>query len=87
MSLVMHAAGGGHMMILKLLVSRGGLLDSSHLFNGQTALHYAAKGNHKEIVEWLLEQGADPRCVNSSQQLPRDLTTDADIEQIRRTFK
>ncbi len=31
---------------------------------GCTALHYAAEGENRELVEWLLEKGADVGAVN-----------------------
>ena len=66
MTLTMHAAIAGHMKILKLLVARGSLVNYSHPLTRQTALHYAAMANQRTVVEWLLEQGADPKSVNTS---------------------
>jgi len=32
--------------------------------DGDTALHNAARGGHLDVVQYLLQQGADPSVVN-----------------------
>ena len=45
----------------------------------RTALHWASKRNHVEIVKHLLESGALPSITNHTGQLPANLTTSQDI--------
>lgn len=33
-------------------------------FSGRTPLHFAALHDHTEAIEFLLDHGADPRCVD-----------------------
>ena len=39
---------------------------------GQTPLHYAARANNAEIVELLLDKGADPSIMNDEGVTPAD---------------
>jgi len=52
-----------------------GFLDSGTDVNersgrGQTALHWAAGGTHPEMIDWLLERGADPRVIDNEGESP-----------------
>lgn len=38
--------------------------------DGDTPLHNAARGNHAEVVQFLLSLGADPRARNSEGHTP-----------------
>ncbi|XP_014225672.1 ankyrin-1-like [Trichogramma pretiosum] len=44
-------------------VDRPVLVDARNDF-GETPLHLAAKGGHRDLVRWLLRKGADPNAVN-----------------------
>lgn len=52
-----YAAGYGQREIVKFLLDRGVNVDGHH-GDGQTALFYATRGNHVEVVRLLLEHGA-----------------------------
>jgi ankyrin repeat protein len=72
------AAQRGKLGMVRLLVEAGGNVngmldpnDPSTLYFGSrseprgTALHYAAEGGFKDIVEYLLDHGADPKKLNT----------------------
>jgi len=44
--------------------------------DGEECLHLAARGEHHEIVAYLLENGADARAKNSEGQTPADVCDD-----------
>jgi len=57
------AAGRGNLQTVRLLVEAG--IDVNCLGDlGNTPLHYARKGNHQQIVEFLINQGARPELIN-----------------------
>ncbi|XP_055684752.1 26S proteasome non-ATPase regulatory subunit 10-like [Lutzomyia longipalpis] len=49
---------GGHLNVLKLLVSKGANIADKN-WHGHTSLQYACSKGHRDIVEYLLELGAD----------------------------
>ncbi len=51
-------------------------------YDGRTALHLAAKGSHKEMVEALLDHGADPQCRDRWGDLAIHDAEDQDIKDI-----
>jgi hypothetical protein len=51
------AAEHGQLGVVKLLVQMGANINAT-AFWGRTALHYAARGGHEEMVAFLLEKGA-----------------------------
>ncbi len=53
----MHAAIGGHLEIVRLLVKRGANVAVKD-WSGKTALREAEDRGHKEIVEFLKAHGA-----------------------------
>uniref|UniRef100_A0A914WD20 Ankyrin repeat domain-containing protein n=1 Tax=Plectus sambesii TaxID=2011161 RepID=A0A914WD20_9BILA len=53
-----------------------------HKINGWTALHWAAKRGHMEIVRLLLAAGFDPSQRNADGKRPIDLTMSPDIENL-----
>ena len=57
--LLMAASHGGNVDIARLLIKRGADVRAEHL-NGRTALGNAAMGGHVELVELLLDSGANP---------------------------
>ncbi|XP_014470680.1 PREDICTED: L-asparaginase-like [Dinoponera quadriceps] len=42
-------------------------------FSGQTPLHFAILHRRTKIIKYLLEYGADPRCIDMLGQTPADL--------------
>ena len=58
------AAASGHLDVVKLFINKGAFVDLQDK-DGDTALHYAVKGGHLEIVSELLALGAS--------QLPNNL--------------
>jgi ankyrin repeat protein len=63
--LLLEAAYGGHVGLVRLLVERGAGLETSDMF-GNTPLRVAAAGGHEELVSILLHSGAD--ITRSSEQ-------------------
>ncbi len=51
-------------------------------FEGSTALHYAVLGDQKEMVEVLMEAGADPNVKNKMGHLPRDYARGEELRTI-----
>lgn len=73
MTPLMYAAGFGHLNIVQLLCRlthrSGGPICKVNLQDlkyGMTALHQAAANDHPEVVEYLLEQGANPNLKDKS---------------------
>ena len=52
------------------------------MVNGWTALHWPAKRNHKQVVSFLLQNGANPSIQSFKNELPRDVTQSEEIKQI-----
>ena len=53
---------------------RGVKVNSQHDINGWTALHWAAKRNHLNIVNKLLNHGADKSIKTNKGEVPASLT-------------
>eukprot|EP00887_Chlorella_sp_A99_P001103 scaffold14.g1103.t1 len=49
---------------------------------GATALHIAAHGNHRELVQLLLHRKADPAAQNKREQTAADLAADPGLKQL-----
>jgi ankyrin repeat protein len=72
---LMLAAWDGAAACVKLLFARGGdtlELDVQSSQAGKTALHLAALKNHPEIIQLLLQAGADPTIRNNNGYTPLD---------------
>ena len=73
LSPLMYAAGEGHVSIVKALLSKKadtGLSLHGGPFGGYTALHFAALTGRIEIVQLLLDAGADPEARNQAGKTP-----------------
>lgn len=57
--LLHHAAGGGHIACVELLLARGFDVGRRDRFDHATALHWAAGEGHLAVVERLIAAGAD----------------------------
>ncbi|KAH3860699.1 ankyrin repeat domain-containing protein 40-like [Dreissena polymorpha] len=57
-------------------------VNSKNNINGWTALHWACKRNHVNVVKYLLDHGADKDVQNTSKELPAQLTNTAEIRHI-----
>lgn len=60
-----NACYKGRHDVAKLLIERGGDVNSQKHVHGYTSLMFAALGGHVRVVSLLLEQGADPSVRNS----------------------
>ena len=58
-TLLMLAAGGGHVPIVELLVKRGADIDAEHQEHGFTALHCACLSNLPDCAAVLVRSGCD----------------------------
>ncbi len=66
LSVLYHAVVGGQVAVAELLLAHGAPLDA-----GSTpALHGAVTANRLEMIEWLLERGADVNVPNREGQTP-----------------
>ena len=58
------AAAHGHLETVRALSKAGGVLDG-------TTLHHAAAGGHKDVVQYLLQEGVEDSCIfNSPSSVP-----------------
>ncbi|MBI5092927.1 MAG: ankyrin repeat domain-containing protein [Candidatus Hydrogenedentes bacterium] len=53
---------------------------------GQTPLHLAAAGGHRDLVDFLLEYGANPRATNDNSDTPSDIAQLAGHRDIMKTL-
>ena len=67
--------------VLKCIES-GAVINSRNKVNGWTALHWAAKRDHDNIVLILLKHGANPKIENNKGECPIDLTSREDIKRL-----
>jgi len=86
MGLIHWAADRGNLAMLKCLVKD--LMANVDLKDrdGQTALHYAASCGHVDVVNFLLDNGADPNVADVDGMLPIDVAAGSEIvESLNRT--
>ncbi len=67
------AAFNGDLDHIKLLVEQGVININERDDKGSTCAHKAAAQGHINVLQWLIENGADLKLVNSSGEKPRDL--------------
>jgi len=75
-----EAACFGDIEGVKELISRGVNTNSQHDINGWTALHWAAKRNHLNIVNLLCNHGADKSVPTNKGEMASDLTSEGVIK-------
>ncbi len=64
------AVDGDRLEVVRLLLQRGANPNVRAEFNGQVALHFAAKKGNLAVVNLLLEKGAEPNIQDPSRQTP-----------------
>ena len=72
----------GNVDKLGVLVHSGVSINSQNMVNGWTALHWAAKRNHKQVVSFLLQNGANPSIRSFKNELPSDVTQSEEVKQL-----
>jgi len=75
-----EAACFGDIEGVKELIARAVNVNSQHDINGWTALHWAAKRNHLNIVNLLCNHGADKNISTNKGELASQLTTEGVIK-------
>ena len=65
---------------LNLIILRGVNTNSQHDINGWTALHWAAKRNHLNIVNLLCNHGADKNVTTNKGEVAAQLTSEGVIK-------
>lgn len=75
-----EAACFGDIDGVKELITKGVNVNSQHDINGWTALHWAAKRNHLNIVNKLLNHGADKAIKTNKGEMPAALTSEGVIK-------
>jgi len=75
-----EAACFGDIDGVKDLIAKGVNVNSQHDINGWTALHWAAKRNHLNIVNLLCNHGADKSIATNKGELPAQLTSEGVIK-------
>jgi ankyrin repeat protein len=73
---LMLASAVGSLPIAKLLIDRGAQVNAVEDFRGQTALMWAAAGNHPDIVDLLLAHRADVKPRAKHDDWPRQMTSE-----------
>lgn len=64
---------------VRTLVEKGVNINAQHEINGWTALHWAAKRGHANIIAYLLEHGADKTLLSKKGETPAVLTDNQEI--------
>ncbi|RZF34625.1 hypothetical protein LSTR_LSTR008650 [Laodelphax striatellus] len=77
-----EAACIGDIDTVEELLSKGIEPNAKHDINGWTALHWAAKRGHKDIVALLLEHGADMDILTEKGECPLSLATRPEVRQL-----
>ena len=75
------AAKRGYKKMLQILLDRGSYLNQYDM-NNRTPLWLAAKNNHFECCEMLLQYGANPFMENTEGKKPIDVVTDSALRKL-----
>eukprot|EP00961_Rhodomonas_salina_P206753 2791095-Rhodomonas_salina.3 len=67
-----NAASKGDLQHIKFLVSMGASVNAAD-YDRRSALHLASAEGHHEVVEFLVQCGADVHCKDRSVSGPGDL--------------
>lgn len=77
-----EASAIGDLEEVKTLVESGVNINSQNEINGWTCLHWACKRNHKHIVAYLLNAGADKDILTAKEELAVQLTSKPEIRRL-----
>ncbi|XP_072298560.1 ankyrin repeat domain-containing protein 40 [Eucyclogobius newberryi] len=77
-----EASALGDIDEVRTLVESGVNVNSQNEINGWTCLHWACKRNHKHIVSYLLDCGADKDILTAKDELASQLTSKPDIKRL-----
>ena len=75
-----ETACSGDLGKVEVLVRAGVNVNSQNKVNGWTALHWAARRNHKQVVSYLLQNGADANIRSFKNELAIDVTENEEIK-------
>ncbi len=73
---LMLASSIGSLPIAQMLIARHATVNAVETFRGQTALMWAAAESHPDIVDLLLQHGADVRMRAKYDDWPRQMTSE-----------
>ncbi|CAL8270566.1 unnamed protein product [Lota lota] len=77
-----EASAIGDIDEVRSLVESGVNVNSQNEINGWTCLHWACKRNHKHIVSYLLNFGADMEILTAKDELASQLTSKPEIKRL-----
>ncbi|KAL7860365.1 hypothetical protein AOLI_G00167140 [Acnodon oligacanthus] len=77
-----EASAIGDIDEVRTLVESGVNINSQNEINGWTCLHWACKRNHKHIVAYLLNSGADKEILTAKDELAVQLTSKPEIRRL-----
>ncbi|XP_012695202.2 ankyrin repeat domain-containing protein 40 [Clupea harengus] len=77
-----EASAIGDIDEVRKLVESGINVNSQNEINGWTCLHWACKRNHKHVVAYLLNSGADQNIVTAKEELAVQLTSKPEIRRL-----
>ncbi|XP_061605347.1 ankyrin repeat domain-containing protein 40 [Phyllopteryx taeniolatus] len=77
-----EASAIGDIDEVRTLVESGVNVNSQNEINGWTCLHWACKRNHKQIVSYLLNSGADKDILTAKDELASQLTSKPEIKRL-----
>lgn len=77
-----EASAIGDIDEVRSLVENGVNINSQNEINGWTCLHWACKRNHKLVVSYLLNSGADKEILTAKDELAVQLTKKPEIKRL-----
>ncbi|XP_059929000.1 ankyrin repeat domain-containing protein 40 isoform X1 [Gadus macrocephalus] len=77
-----EAAAIGDLDEVRSLVEGAVNVNSQNEINGWTCLHWACKRNHRHIVSYLLDSGADMEILTAKDELASQLTSKPEIKRL-----